>query len=321
LAIFGTLAPSLTYWPSVVVSLLNQCKDAVSALWCNAKSVSNQSSPINFPLVYGEPDRTTNDPGLFGPASISWQLHADPAAAIGGVRALLMQALHPEAMAGVAKHSSYKTDPWGRLARTAEYIAVITFGTTEEAHRAAARVRMVHQKLGVDRPDLLLWVHLGFVDSLLRAAQRSGLALTQAEADQYVKEQVVAADLLGAPDAPTTVAELETAIEKYLPVLGATKEAKDAARFTAFPPMSLRTRLLTPAAPAWASVAATAFALLPSWGRNMYGGGLLGPALALPILDDQGTFAIKAWRRAISFLPPQLLASPQITAAKTRLGL
>lgn len=276
---------------------------------------------MNFPLVYGEPDTTTPDPGLFGPASISWQIHADPAAAIGGVRALLMQSLHPEAMAGVAKHSSYKTDPWGRLARTAEYIAVTTFGTTAEAQRAAARVRMVHEKLGVDRPDLLLWVHLGFVDSLLRAAQRSGLALTQIEADLYVKEQVISAQLLGAPDAPTTQAELVAAIDEYLPMLGATKEAQEAARFIAFPPMPLRTRLLTPAAPAWAAVAATAFALLPAWGRNMYGGGLLGPALALPLLDDQGTFAIKAWRKAISILPPQLLASPQVNAAKSRLNL
>ncbi len=283
--------------------------------------VSNQTSPIKYSFVYGEPDQITADPGLFGPASISWQLHADAATGIGGVRALLMQALHPEAMAGVAKHSSYKTDPWGRLTRTAEYISVITFGTTAEAEAAAARVRMVHQKLGVDRPDLLLWVHLGFVDSLLRAAQRSGLATAPDTADRYVKEQVIAAELLGAPDAPTSEAELLAAIEEFKPRLAATQEAKDAARFIAFPPMPLVARFLTPAAPAWASVAATAFALLPNWGRQMYGGGIFGPVLALPLMDDQGTFAIKAWRNAISFLPPQLLASPHVAAAKTRLGL
>lgn len=271
--------------------------------------------------MYGEPDQTTADPGLFGPSSISWQLHADAATGIGGVRALLMQALHPEAMAGVAKHSTYKSDPWGRLTRTAEYISVITFGTSAEAEAAAARVRMVHQKLGVDRPDLLLWVHLGFVDSLLRAAQRSGLASSAEDADRYVKEQVIAAELLGAPDAPTTEAELVAAIDEFMPVLAASQEAKDAARFIAFPPMPLLTRLLTPAAPAWASVAATAFALLPAWGRQMYGGGIFGPVLALPVLDDQGTFAIRAWRNAISFLPPQLLASPHVDAARTRLGL
>ena len=283
--------------------------------------MSDQTSPIQFPLVYGEPDSTTPDPGLFGPASISWQLHADAASGIGGVRALLMQALHPEAMAGVAKHSTYKTDPWGRLARTAEYISVITFGTTAEAEAAAARVKFVHKKLGVDRPDLLLWVHLGFVDSLLRAAQRSGLAINDVDADRYVKEQVIAAELLGATDAPSTQAELVNAIDEFKPVLAVTKEARDAARFISFPPMSLRTRLLTPAAPAWASVAATAFALLPAWGRQMYGGGLLGPALALPLLDDQGTFAIKAWRNALSFMPPQLLASPHVATAKSRLGV
>ena len=283
--------------------------------------MSNQTSPIKYSFTYGEPDQVTPDPGLFGPESISWQLHADAATGIGGVSALLMQALHPEAMAGVAKHSSYKTDPWGRLTRTAEYISVITFGTTAEAEAAAARVRMVHQKLGVDRPDLLLWVHLGFVDSLLRAAQRSGLATTTESADQYVKEQVIAAELLGAPDAPTTQAELISAIEEYKSVLSITPEAKDAARLIAFPPMPLSARLLTPAAPAWASIAATAFALLPPWARQMYGGGIFGPMLALPLLDDQGTFAIKAWRNAITFLPQQLLASPHVNAAKTRLGL
>jgi uncharacterized protein (DUF2236 family) len=283
--------------------------------------VTNQSSPINFDSVYGKPDETTADPGLFGPTSISWQLHSDPASAIGGVRALLMQALHPDAMAGVAKHSTYRTDPWGRLVRTAEYISVITFGTTAEAESAAARVRMVHQKLGVDRPDLLLWVHLGFVDSLLRAAQRSGLALTQADADRYVKEQMIAADLLGAPDAPTSESELVNAISEFKPALAASKEAKDAARFIAFPPMPLATRLLTPAAPAWASVAATAFSLLEPWARQLYGGGIFGPALALPLLDEQGTFALKAWRSAVNLLPAQLLAGPHVTAAKTRLGL
>lgn len=283
--------------------------------------MNNQSNPLNYQYVYGEPDQSSSDVGLFGPTSISWQLHADPATGIGGVSALLMQALHPTAMAGVAKHSSYQTDPWGRLARTAEYISVITFGTSAEAEAAAARVRLVHQKLGVDRPDLLRWVHLGFVDSLLRAAQRSGLAISPTDADQYVKEQVIAADLLGAPDAPTTKRELEDAINEFQPTLQITKEAKDAARFIAFPPMSLTTRLLTPAAPAWASVAATAFALLPPWARNLYGGDLFGPLLAMPILDEQGTMAIKAWRAALSLLPPQLLASPHVAAAKTRLNL
>jgi uncharacterized protein (DUF2236 family) len=115
------------------------------------------------------------DPGLFGPDSVTWQLHADPAVALGGLRALMLQTLHPLAMAGVAEHSDFRDDPWGRLFRTADYIAAVTYGTTEEAHRAAARVRRVHRRLRgvepesgrgyrVDDPALLLWVHCCEVD-------------------------------------------------------------------------------------------------------------------------------------------------------------
>lgn len=282
---------------------------------------TNSTPGFNFGSVYGEPDRTTPNPGLFGPQSVSWLVHQDPSAAVAGIRALLMQALHPDAMAGVAKNSTYKDDPWGRIIRTAQYIAVTTFGTTAEAEAAGSRVRMIHQKLGVDRPDLLLWVHLGFVDSLLSAAQLSGIATDLATADKYVAEQQIAARLIGATDAPTTVLELKDAIDSYLPVLGASKEAKDAARFIAFPPMPLKTRLLTPAAPAWASVAATAFALLPSWGREMYGGAIFGPALKLPLLEGQGEVSLKAWRTALMFLPASLRSSPEVEAAKTRLNL
>ncbi len=91
-------------------------------------------------LAFGDPDRETPDPGLFGPTSVSWRLHGDVIAGVGGLRAILMQGLLPEAMASIVQHSDYRKDPWGRLFRTAEYIGVITYGTTAEAERAAAIV-------------------------------------------------------------------------------------------------------------------------------------------------------------------------------------
>ena len=87
------------------------------------------------------------DFGLFGPNSITWRVHADPSMAVAGVRALLQQALHPIAMAGVAGHSNFREDAWGRLSRTAEYVGIVTYGTTAEAKVASKRVRAVHKKL------------------------------------------------------------------------------------------------------------------------------------------------------------------------------
>jgi uncharacterized protein (DUF2236 family) len=139
------------------------------------------------------------DPGLYGPASVTWKIHADPAMVLGGLRALLLQALHPLAMAGVVQHSNYRSDPWGRLLRTADYVSTVTFGTTEEAQRAAARVRAIHARLSgiepesrmpyrVDDPALLLWVHCCEVDSFLCTYLRCGGRLRSSEADTYVAE-------------------------------------------------------------------------------------------------------------------------------------
>ena len=188
-------------------------------------------------LIYGQPDITSSDPGFFGPGSMTWKVHADPASLVGGVRALLLQALHPVAMAGVSQYSDFREDPWGRLTRTAEYIGVTSFGTTEEAERAAARVRMVHNKLGVDAPDLLMWVHAGFVDSLLNTYRRT-VRMSDADADQYVKEQLESARLIGLDPSTvfSTVDELRQYIQSMRPTLSITPEAMEAARFIVVPP-------------------------------------------------------------------------------------
>lgn len=283
-------------------------------------------------LVYGDPDITSTDVGLFGPGSMSWRVHADPAALVAGVRALLLQALHPEAMAGVARYSDYREDPWGRLLRTAEYIAVTTFGTTQEAEHAAAVVRRVHARLGLDHPELLLWVHAGFVDSLLSSYQRSvGDRLSGADADRYVEEQRVAARLIGlAPgDVFSTVRDLRDYMTHMRPTLRITAEAREAARFVVVPPMAATVRWLTPAQGLWAALAATAFASLPAWARAEYGRdlGVVTPVISralhgVPVLADlQADLAVRGWRRALLALPLSVRTGPHLQAAATRLGL
>jgi uncharacterized protein (DUF2236 family) len=96
--------------------------------------------------------------GLFAPSSITWKIHSDPAMLIGGIRALFQQALHPQAMAGVAEHSNFREDAWGRLQRTGDYVSTLTFGTPAQANELSARVRKIHTHLGLDDPKLLLWV-------------------------------------------------------------------------------------------------------------------------------------------------------------------
>ncbi|MFM8383783.1 MAG: oxygenase MpaB family protein, partial [Actinomycetota bacterium] len=108
--------------------------------------------------------------GFFSPNSVTWKIHSDPSMLIGGIRALLEQALHPGAMSGVAAHSNFREDAWGRLQRTGDYVGTLTFGTKEEAEKLAARVRAIHTKLNLDDPHLLLWVHMAMVDAFLDTA-------------------------------------------------------------------------------------------------------------------------------------------------------
>jgi len=119
--------------------------------------------------------------GFFRPDSVTWRVHSDPSMVVGGIRALLEQALHPEAMSGVAAHSNFREDAWGRLQRTGDYVGTLTFGTQEEAEKLAARVRKVHAMLKLDDQKLLLWVHMAMVDAFLDTAIRSGLQLSEAE--------------------------------------------------------------------------------------------------------------------------------------------
>ena len=269
---------------------------------------------------------TSADLGLFGPDSVTWRVQADPLMGLAGLRALLLQALHPTAMAGVAQHSTFRADPWGRLMRTGEYLATVTYGTRREAERAAARVRGVHRQVkGIDEttgrdyraddPDLLLWIHLGFVESNLTVARRGGLSLTQDESDAYVREQVVGAVLLGVePElVPASEAAMTAYIERVRPDLVVTDDARETARFALVPPMPAVVSLATPARPAWAAAVGLAYASLPSWARSMYG--LSGPWGT----DAATTLALRTLRTSLLALPPAVRESPHYRAAKSRL--
>ena len=256
--------------------------------------------------------------GFFGPASVTWRVHSDPSFSVGGLRALLLQALHPVAMDGVAKFSGgFRQEPWPRLIRTATYVDTLTFGTRSEAVRAVARVRGIHRRLGgveettgrayrVDDADLLLWVHCCEVDSLLSVARRAGLELSGEDADRYVAEQVTAAELIGigAADVPASVAELAEYFERIRPVLAMTPAAREAYRLIVLPPMPTWVRYLTPAQPAWGGLATLAVALLPPWARRM----VSLPGLGLT--DAAATAGLRAFRQTLLRLPQRAQRSP-----------
>lgn len=196
---------------------------------------------------------------------------------IGGLRALLLQSLHPLAMAAVAGHSGFKGDPWGRLQRTSTFLAVTTFGTADHAQEAVDRVRSVHERVRGTAPSgepyhaadphLLSWVHIAEVDSFLRAHQRYGARpLDGAGCDGYIHDMATVAHALGIPDPPHDRAELAARIAAYRPELRATQEALDAARFILLhPPLPWAAR------PPYAVLAANAVAALPRWAREPLG--------------------------------------------------
>lgn len=190
--------------------------------------------------------------GLFGPGSVTWQVHGSPAVTlVGGLRSLIVQSLHPLAMAGVAQHSDYRARPLKRLQRTAEFVAVTTFGTREEAERAAAIVRHVHRKVvGTDPvtgrsysasdPDTALWVHCVEVHSFLASHRAYGGSLTEAEVDRYYAENAQVAELLGVPaDAiPVTATAMRDFFEAQRPGLCVSDYARDAIEFVVSPPLN-----------------------------------------------------------------------------------
>ncbi|HET9781355.1 MAG TPA: oxygenase MpaB family protein [Candidatus Dormibacteraeota bacterium] len=218
------------------------------------------------------------DDGLFGPQSIVWRVNRDRSFPLAGIRSLMVQALHPLAMAGVAQHSTWKQDPFGRLAATSGYVLTTTYGDTRSALDAAAWVRKVHVHVkgtdpetglpySAEDPALLLWVHAGMVDSIVEVVQRYGRSLDDKDADRYVAEMVRFAEIVGVPreEVPTTVESLRRYLES-VELRQATPAAKEAIGIVLDPPdLDADTRDL------WHDLGQVAVGTLPQWARDMYG--------------------------------------------------
>lgn len=221
-------------------------------------------------------DRIHGTPGerWFAEDSPVRRVHGDAAMFVGGIRALLLQSLHPLAMAGVTDHSGFQGDPWGRLQRTSHFLAVTTFGTAVDAARMTGAVRRVHETVvgvapdgrpyAASDPHLLRWVHVAEIDSFLAAHQRYGARpLDQAGRDRYVAEVARVAEELGADAPPRSEAELRAQLAAYQPELEATAAARETARFLLLhPPLPLLAR-----AP-YTALSAAAVGLLPRSARR-----------------------------------------------------
>lgn len=209
---------------------------------------------------------------------MAWRLHGEPALLVGGLRALMLQALHPLAIAAVRDFSDYKSDVWGRFNRTSDYITVTVFGDTAAAQALGARVRRVHRRIqGVDSvtglayaaddPELLLWIHTTLIDSFLAAYERYVQPLSRTDADRYVAEMVRQAELVGlaAAAVPSTRADNAAFIARCEPILQLTGTAKEAMETFLHPPLPAHRR------PWWWMTTRAAIAILPPLAVKLYG--------------------------------------------------
>ena len=237
----------------------------------------NVMEPLARAFARSVPERPTDD-GLFGPRSVVWRVHRDRSFPLAGIRSLMVQALHPLAMAGIAQHSAWQQDPFGRIAATSGYILTVTYADTAAAHKAASFVRAVHGRVnGTDPvmglayhaadPSLLLWIHAAMVDSIVHIVQRYGRGLDSGDADRYVAEMVTFATILGVPEdrVPASVAAVQQYIES-VDLLQATPAARDSIAIVLDPPwLDQDTREL------WRDLGQVAIGTLAGWARSMYG--------------------------------------------------
>jgi uncharacterized protein (DUF2236 family) len=226
-------------------------------------------------------DRGMQDQGLFGPDSVAWRVVGHPVSIVGGLRSLIIQSLHPLAMAGVAQHSDYRRRALDRLQRTAYYVAATTFGDTATAHAAAEHVKRVHRKVrgidpvtgrpySADDPDTQLWVHVVEWHSFLAAYRAYGGRLTREEQDRYLAEGARSAALLNVPEktVPVTVDETREYFAAMRPQLCISESAREAIDFVVHPPL---TRELLPLQAPLRITASAAVGIVPRDLRRMAG--------------------------------------------------
>ena len=213
-------------------------------------SVSGMFAHAEMPLKHT--GSFPGDPGLCGPDSVSWRVIGDVSVFVGGIRALLIQAAHPEVVAGVDDHSRYRDDPLGRLSRTSFYVTSATYGAMPEVIEAIDRVNCAHlgvsgtshrgRSYSASTPELAAWVHNSLTDSFLEAYQHFGGRLSTDHADQFVVEQTRVGEMLGASPLPTTAGELREWITDH-PALAPSPGMRAAIRFLQNPPIPAAQRV------------------------------------------------------------------------------
>lgn len=254
--------------------------------------------------------------GWFGPDSAAWQVHGSVSTFLGGIRALLLQSLHPLALAGVDGHSDYRDDPFGRLHRTGAFIAATTFGPVEMAEKTVRAIGRVHQQVSGTAPDgrpysasdpaLLAWVHIALVDSMLEAYLRFGTN-GPLDADDYVADMAVVGAAMGVLDPPRSQAELDEAFATFLPDLTGSAQVDDVRRFVLAPPLSAPARL------GYGVLARAAEDSLQPWARRM-----LDSPRRSPWAETANAQAASA---LLTTLQIALVESPARAAARDRLGI
>lgn len=216
------------------------------------------------------------DPGLFGPQSISWQVHGDfPSMLVGGISALMLQLLHPLALAGVWDHSNFRQDLLGRLRRTSQFISGTTFGSTRDAEWLIEKVRTIHLKVvgtapdgrpyAASDPDLLTWVHVAEVSSFLAAHLRyRNPHLSREAQDAYYDEIALIAERLGARDVPRSCQAVEAYLQRMRPQLLCDARSHEVVDILLDAPAPSRM-----AQPVGKLMLNAGIDLLPDWARDM----------------------------------------------------
>ncbi len=241
--------------------------------------------------------------GLYLPTDAPWVAHSDLATLVGGIRALLMQALHPGSLAGVRSHSRYKDDPLGRLSGTIRWLTVTTYGSHEAIANEASRVNRMHDRVKGEYqnakkettsyraadPNLLLWVHIAFMDSFLRSHQIFSKRPLPGGADAYIRLWSKSVEPLGLTNVPMSEAELIATVARYRAELTVTDETRETIQWIKNPPLPATSK------PMYALLFQSAVASLGSEYQQMMG----LKCLPLSVLRPLTTRVLQIMRLAI----------------------
>lgn len=258
------------------------------------------------------------DPGLFGPESVCWCVHGDfTSMMVGGISALLLQALHPLALSGVWDHSNFREDLLGRLRRTGQFISATTFGSHADADRLIERVKRIHagvsgtapdgRPYAASDPDLLTWVHVAEVSSFLKSHLRYlNPDLPAAEQDRYYAEVALIAERLGAGDVPRSRAQIEAYLERTSPQLRSDERALEILQILRTAPAP--SPLLRPFGTLMLHAGVE---LLPEWAQEMLG----------LTLSESRRQLIRAGVRSTAPVVRWAVRSGSVHRARRRMGL